>query len=151
MVIKILVGIPTSGKSTYTQNFLKENKNWISISRDSIKLSLFNEFRNDYRTELLINKISNSIIQSALETNHNIIIDNTNLKQKDIKNIIKEFNHLSDIEFELFPIDLEEAIRRNEKRENKVPIDTIKECKRIYDILITQFDFKKINRIDKQS
>ena len=151
MIIKILVGIPASGKSTYTQNFLKENKNWISISRDSIKLSLFNEFKNDYRTELLINKISNSIIQSALETNHNIIIDNTNLKQKDIKNIIKEFNHLADIEFELFPIDLEEAIRRNEKRENKVPIDTIKECKRIYDILITQFDFKKINRIDKQS
>ena len=39
--VLILIGIPGSGKSTWSTEFVKENKDWVRINRDDFRF-MFN-------------------------------------------------------------------------------------------------------------
>lgn len=116
--LKVLVlrGVPCSGKSTWAKQYVKENRNFFIVNRDSLRL-----MRGEYsipEQEYLITKIENSIIKSALEYGLSVIIDSTNLHRKSIpslRKLVEEFDNIK-IEIKDFPIDLDIAIKRNQER-----------------------------------
>ena len=129
-----LVGIPTSGKSTYVQK-LKEQECWENavvlstddyIEKEAQKLGrtyneIFDETISDATKELELK------LRYAIQNNFNIIYDQTNLTIKTRKkklSKIPDYYHKTAVYFE---ISLEESLERNEKREGKyIPKSVLK-------------------------
>ena len=115
----ILQGCPACGKSTWAREFVTGKKDWVIVNRDSLR-----EGRGDYwipEQEKFIVELEEFHIKKALEYGLNVIIDATNLNPTTLAKwdmIAKEFN--IDIEFKMFEVPLEEAIRRDAARERSV-------------------------------
>ncbi len=122
----ITVGVPASGKSTWTKERLDENT--VEINRDDIR---FNDVLpgSDWKTykftksrEKEVSAVAFQKFNDAVSLNKDIIISDTNLK-KSLRdawiNRAKEVGY--DVEIVEFPLSLEEAWARNEARENGVP------------------------------
>jgi len=145
--IKILIGIPASGKSTWAINFIQKNPNYIRVNRDNFRLMLKNQQFCEPKIENLITTLTNQTIHQALNKNLNVIIDNTNLKISTIQNFIDEFKYMADIEYQIFDISLEKALERNNTRQLPVNSDVIKNMFKDYKILIDSFDFQPVKKI----
>jgi len=146
-IIKILIGIPASGKSTWCTNFLRNNQNWVRVNRDSFRLMLRNETVCEPKIENLITKLSNQTIQSALASKLNVIIDNTNLKEKYINQFIDRFKYFADIEYQVFDISLDKALERDKLRNSTVGDDVIKRMYKDYKILMDTFHFQPVKKL----
>lgn len=115
MKIIVLKGCPASGKSFWAREFIKKNKDYVIVSRDSIR-----ESRGEYwipEQEDYISDIEVYQIKSALNHNLNVIIDATNLNPKTIKKweeLAEETN--SELEFKEFKIDFHTALQRDIER-----------------------------------
>ena len=117
--VRVLVGIPASGKSTYAKEFIKGKSNkWIIVNRDNIR-NMLGEYWIPTR-EKLVTDIEDDMIQEGLRHGYNVIIDATNLNPKTIKRIennIEIIKGLTDYEIEIeylsFPISLRKAIVRD--------------------------------------
>lgn len=147
--VKILIGVPASGKSTWSTNFVKSNPNWVRINRDDFRFMLKDMPVCEPKIESLINNLQDNAILSALGSGLNVIIDNTNLKQSYINHFIDLTNHLATIEFQIFDISLGKAIERDKLRTKKVGEDVIKKMFDGYKILLDSFDFSNRNKIKK--
>ena len=89
--IIVLQGVPASGKSTWAKNYIKDHPDTVIVSRDAIR--------------------------QAWKNHLDIIIDATNLNPKTIlkwNDLAKELG--CEIEFKLFEISYEEALKRDEQR-----------------------------------
>lgn len=127
--LKFMVAPSGAGKSTWVNNFIKENKGWVAVSRDKLREQLFSYTEdnvNEYYslpnlglTEKLITDVLYNNIKFLLSKGLNVIIDNTNLKMRYINPIIKEFPE-SLISFQVINTTLEECIERNNQRKRKV-------------------------------
>jgi predicted kinase len=117
--VKILVGIPASGKSTYARQFIKgKSDKWIIVNRDNIR-DMLGEYWIPTRENLVTN-IEDNMIQEGLRHGYNVIIDATNINPKTIKRIennielIKTFvPYKIELEYKTFPISLKKAIIRD--------------------------------------
>ena len=86
--IEILHGLPCSGKSTYAEEVVKNNKNTKRVSRDYYRF-MFDNYSLDHSTEKLINESQKRDIIELLKKGFNVIIDNTNLKESYIKDFLQ--------------------------------------------------------------
>lgn len=127
MKIIICVGIPASGKTTWAKLFCSTHEDWVRINRDDLR-----NMRGKYwvpKQEDLITLWEDSCITHTLDCGYNVILDSTNLNNEKNKirvDKLKE-NFLDlDIEYKMFDISLEEAIKRDSKRENSVGANVIK-------------------------
>lgn len=92
----LLTGLQASGKSTFAKQFCLENKNYIRVNRDSIRLML----REGYQCcigkfEDVVTDTCRACAKSALLNGLNVVIDDTNLNPKTInswKDLIYELN-----------------------------------------------------------
>ena len=121
-------GIPASGKSTWALEFLKANKSYKRINRDLLR-TMLHDYEFNKENERLVINIRNNLIYKLLLSNYNIIVDETNLNEKnynDICNLAKEIGNVKVVE-KYFPIDLKEAIERNKNRvgNDRVPKEAI--------------------------
>jgi len=148
--IKILIGIPASGKSTWTLQFLRSNPNWVRVNRDSFRLMLRNEQMCEPKLEDLVSTLVTSTIHSALMKKLNVIIDATNVKAKYIEQFIEEFKYDADIEYQVFDISLDKAIERDNNREAKVGEDVIKRMYNDFKILMDSFHFQPVKKIERR-
>ncbi len=123
--VLILIGIPGSGKSTWSTNFIKENFGWVRINRDDFRFMLKGVPVCDHKVEKLINDLQYNALLSSLDAGFNVIIDNTNLKESYINGFLKIVGDKADIEFKIFDITLDEALQRNLVREKKVDSDVV--------------------------
>lgn len=105
-MITILIGVSGSGKSTYTREILKTHPNSVRLNRDDLRRTLFGVEqtdrsyyeRTDFRKcENLISEIVEQSIYDMLNQGLDIILDNTHLQKKYIDEILRKFNHLTDI------------------------------------------------------
>ncbi len=125
--IIILKGIPASGKSTYAKQLVKENpEKYKRINRDDLRWML-DEYHFSKDNEKFVKKLRDSIIIQALQAGKNIIVDDTNIAERHHKRIgdlareyTKKTGKKVEIEVKAFDISLEEAIKRDAKRENPV-------------------------------
>ncbi len=129
--ILVLQGVPASGKSTFAREFIKNKKDWVIVSRDSIRDS-----RGDYWVpcqENYISDVEEFQITAAINRKLNVIIDATNLNPK----TINKWNELSkklncEIEYKEFEIGYKEALKRDSNRKRPVGTKTMKQFFRNY-------------------
>lgn len=125
-------GISGSGKTTYARNMVDSNPvgEVIRLNRDDIRaMALPSTYREPvYWAEELVTKIQHSQITEFLRQGIDVVVDDTNLKSK----VVKEFIRLAvkakaDWEcVDFFDVPLEECIRRNATRENPIPEEVIR-------------------------
>lgn len=105
-MIYILSGVSGSGKTTFAETLIQENINRVRLNRDDLRKTLFNVNQTDTsyyarkdirRCENLVSEIIDQAMYDMLNKGLDIVLDNTHLKEKYINDIIRKFNHLSDI------------------------------------------------------
>jgi predicted kinase len=147
----ILIGPPGCGKSTAAKEFIKLNPSYVRVNRDDLRMMLRNEQMLDNKSEEILTDIQNNIIINFLSRGKNVIIDNTNLKEKYLKELINVCSdYCDDIIFNIFDTKIETCIERNNNREQKVPIDVIKKMFIDFENLKNNFEFHNYRKyIDK--
>jgi predicted kinase len=148
--ILILIGIPASGKSTWAKEYVRKHENWVRVNRDMFRLMLKDAQMCEPKIEDMITSLMYSTIETSLMRKQNIIIDNTNLKQKYLDEIIERFKYTADIEYQLFDISLNKAIERDNARESKVGEGVIRKMYEDYKRLIDGMDFQPIKKIENR-
>lgn len=146
--IIICIGIPASGKTSWAKEFVRKNSNWVRVNRDDFRLMLKNAQVCEPKLEDLITELSDAVVEKSLMKKLNVIIDNTNVKLKYIKELIEKFKYSADIDFRVFDISLDKAIERDKEREMKVGEGVIKKMYENYKIVIDSFGFQPVNKID---
>lgn len=116
----ICMGLPGSGKSTWSKDFCEKNPTYVRVCRDDLR-----HMRGRYilpRQEKLITEFEHSCIHEALWSGLNVVVDATNLKEEYRNSIIliaKEFN--AEVEIKSFmEVSLYDCIKRDLKRPNSV-------------------------------
>lgn len=148
--ILILIGIPASGKSTWAKDFVRNNPDYVRVNRDDFRDMLKSSQTCENKIEDMITSLVFGVIEEALSKRLNIIVDNTNLKQKYINEIIEKFKYSADIDYRVFDISLKKALEYNAGRERKVPESVIEKMFKSYKQLIDGFDFTSITKIEKR-
>jgi predicted kinase len=114
--IKVLSGIPASGKTTYRQKFLADNPDYVAVSRDDFRLMLRNQVGIS-TVEPLVSMMVKQAVLTALQNGKSVLVDATHCKES----YLNEYNMFKDlfpvkISYEFFDITLEEAIERDAAR-----------------------------------
>ena len=129
----ITQGIPASGKSTWAEEYAKEQFNktgtiYNIIERDEIRKVLFCQSRdlNTYKfskeKENKVTEYQYNLIRESFKQGDNVIIADTNLNQKTVDKLLELADEFSaDYTFKVFETPLHECIKRNQKREYFVP------------------------------
>lgn len=122
--LKILRGLPASGKTTYARTL--EEKGWVRIEKDEIRQNgklfkdgIYNHRRGD---EGIVLKERNRLIRQALERGNNVVSSDTNLNPKHVAGmsaIARECGASVEIK-DFLDIPLTELITRDRARENSV-------------------------------
>lgn len=83
-IIYVLMGIPGSGKTTWARKMASKDNNTIIVSNDDIRFLLKHDYLYDgsEKQQILVRKISDSILKNAIEMGYNIIIDQMSLTKK---------------------------------------------------------------------
>lgn len=150
----MLVGIPTSGKSTYVQK-LKRLDYW----KDAVVLSTDN-YIEEYakRVGQTYNEVFDDVIPDATrelelqlnmakENGKNIIWDQTNLSRKSRKNKLRKIPSSYARGVIYFEISLEEALERNKHREGKfIPESILKRMWHQLEIPTREENFDYVER-----
>lgn len=135
MKLIVLVGIPGSGKSTYTH--LIKNDNTVVINRDSIRESLFSlkgkdDIYNYYNSEtyrnkeMLVTTVSEQVMNVLIHSTKTVILDNTNLNIDHLKTLVNSLRGLNvEIEFVVFKTSFYLCEERNNARIVPVPSSTM--------------------------
>lgn len=108
-------GLPGSGKTTWA----KKQEGFIRINRDNIREMLFTEVLHSAEQEEQVTVIQHGAIKSALKAGNNVMIDDTNLNPKNVRQLMKIAQSFgAEVEFKDFiDVSLHECIRRDYGRE----------------------------------
>ena len=120
--IIILSGVLCSGKSTWSKNYIKHNKNTLILNRDSYR-TMLNDYVHRGNVEKAITEMFNSDMNILLKRGFNLILDNTHTKVGVINNImsiLKKDNYV--VEHYLLDTSYEICIERNLMRVSKYKI-----------------------------
>lgn len=129
----ITIGAPASGKTTWARQYVRDNKNTAIVCRDDIRLAYGLESGDD---EKLVTRVHRSQIEAALLDGMDVVVADTNLNAGFRKQLIKfAHEHGADVMVKVFPITLDEAIRRDAARANTVGASVVK---RFHDMYVQQ-------------
>ena len=142
----INVGIPASGKSTWTREYLAKHPNTVAVSRDDFRYGLRNAGVTEPKIESMITELVDLTITKSLSFGLDVIIDATNLKTSYINHFINLVKHNADIEFRVFDISLEKAIERDKNREKSVGEHVIKKMYKNYKDLVDSYAFQNLSK-----
>ncbi len=137
-------GMQASGKSTWAEQFIKENQNYKRVNRDSFR-HMISAYTFDDENEKIVTVLENHSIQHLLLKGYNLIIDKMNLNNKQlekdidyIKATILGMNKIPEIEIKEFPITLGEAIERDKKRNFPISEKVLKKTWHKYEVELKQ-------------
>lgn len=122
-ILRIMVGIPGSGKSTYAKEIQRDYQNWVVNSSDAIREELYgNEDDQSHNNEIFNTMLRRTV--AALYAGMNCIYDATNLSAKRRANLIKEIcRQVKDVHYEavVMATPIDNCLVRNAARERSVP------------------------------
>lgn len=142
LIVKLLIGIPASGKSTWTKEFILNNPNYLRINRDDFRLMLKNQQICEPKIENMITELVYNAIDVALSNKFNILLDNTHVKARYLNDIINHVQYHADVEFQIFDISLDKAIERDKNRDKSVGAEVITKMYKDYKILMDSYIFQ---------
>ena len=127
MKLILTVGISASGKTTWAEEQQRQRKRLFNINRDKIRFDIvqpgsnWSTYKHNKKNESKVTELEFTAAITAVDYGADIIISNTNLNPKTRK-FWKKFAEEYCYEFEIkeFPITLEEAIKRDNLRQNGV-------------------------------
>lgn len=126
-IIHFFRGLPASGKSTEAEAMLKQFPNrYKRVNKDSIR-SMFIGPDFNFKTENMVVKIRDYALEMALRKGYDVIVDDTNLKEKYYLAVCAIAKRVGDVQIveRYFECPLDECLRRNKNRPNPVPEDLI--------------------------
>lgn len=138
----LTIGLPASGKSTWCEDFLRKNQDWVKISRDDFRYMLRNEPMLEFKGENLVTTLCFNSAKHALRSGYNVIIDNTHLRLSYINDAKNELGELADIDYRYFDTPAETCIERDKRREHSVGVEVIKKMHKDLKNLLDVFDFE---------
>ena len=150
MELIMLVGIPTSGKSTFSSN--PKYSKYIRISSDDILQEVAKERQQSYNTVFKGNirfaQIAMmKVLRKAIEDGKNIIWDQTNLTRKQRKEKLKHIPPHYKKTAVYFVVSLETALKRNTQRPGKViPPEILERMIKEYELPTLEEGFDEIIR-----
>jgi predicted kinase len=114
-----MVGPPASGKSTFVNSYLEENRhNIVVLSRDHFRTmfpSRSVDGKPDAEQEMMVTEVFNTALTAAATRKMNIVIDNTNLRKTYIEQIVQSVGY-EDVRFNIMEADLATCLERNRIR-----------------------------------
>lgn len=146
----LTVGISASGKSTWSKEFVKsmnkkrldnpEVREWTIVERDNIRRTILNEKTKGssgskmvwglwkFKWEKEVTQIQEKMINEAISCGVSVVISDTNLNVRTRESLTKKFKENGyQVTYRYFPIDYEEAVKRDASRENGVGSSVIAE------------------------
>jgi len=144
--IILCIGVPASGKSTWSKEHIRRNPDWVRVNRDDYRLMLKDAQMCDPKIESMISELVTFAIRKSLARKLNVIVDATNLRAKYINEFVNEFKHEADIDFRIFDISLSKAIERDNARVAKVGEEVIKKMYENYKVLVDSYAFQPIEK-----
>lgn len=126
--LKVIItkGLPASGKSSWADEFIKDNPNFVKIEKDNIRndFRLFKDGKYVHKRgdEAIVLKERDRLIRQALARGQSVISSDTNLAQKhvtQISNIARQNDATVEIK-SFLDVPLKELIDRDKKRESSV-------------------------------
>lgn len=126
----ITVGISASGKTTFAKEYAQKHKAIIS-NRDDLRFSLtgakdWSGYKFDKKLESAITEIQHRQFYEACVMKKDFILSDTNLDYDRRESWVGVFKNSGyDVEYQTFPITLEEAWKRDALRPNGVGRDVI--------------------------
>lgn len=125
----LTIGVSASGKTTWAEQFVKDNVGWFNINRDDIRFSILGErdwFKWNWKNEKRVTEVQEQLIFDAFVEKKNVIISDTNLNKKFREQMVKKLEEKGyDVTFKMFPISFEEAVKRDNMRSNGVGYSVI--------------------------
>lgn len=125
-ILKMLVGIPGSGKTTYCEDFMKQDftHRTVHISSDLIRKELLKNESNQSNNELVFNTMHERTL-SHLEKGCIVLYDATNITRKDRLSILKKVPTYVIKEAIICWAPIEECVTRDSNRTRTVGTDVI--------------------------
>ena len=115
----LLVGIPGSGKTTYSEQYIEKHPNTVHLSSDKIRAELWgNEATQGDNNEVFSLMQSRAI--EALNDGQSVVYDATNVTRKDRSYIISLCPKFAKIECHIIWAPIETCIERDAARERTV-------------------------------
>lgn len=118
--LKVLVGLPASGKSTAAKEL--EKQGWVRVNKDTIRKELFGD-NWTHKKEKEVVKEETEQITAGLKSGKDVVVDSTNLNPSHIsrfKRLARELEAEMDIDSSFLEVPLAELIRRDKEREETV-------------------------------
>lgn len=129
--VTILRGVPGCGKSTWAH--AQAGKPAI-VSRDDLRVAIWGSCDQDYykdaslkAKEAVITDAQNSAVEAALRNGRDVIIDNTNIEWRFVKDFAKiAAKHGATVDVKVFDVPLATALKQNLHRTRTVPEEVIR-------------------------
>lgn len=133
----LMKGLPGSGKSTYAKKIVAENpEQYKRINLDDLR-AMFDNGSYSKSNETFIRSIRDMLILKTLESGKSVIVDDTNLSEKNLTRITQlvhqhnqKHNETVCIEVKHIETSIEECIKRDAVREKPVGEKVIKRMRR---------------------
>ena len=144
--IIVLVGLPASGKSTWSKNYLLSHPDFVVVSRDSFRYMLKNSPVTEPKVEKAITDLVRYTTIRSLNAKLNVILDATNLRMSDINEHISDFGDYADIEFMLFDVPAKTCIERDKNRQNQAGEEVIKRMDKDFQIIRDSLNYQGVKK-----
>lgn len=143
--LTLMVGLPASGKSTYSKQLVDENT--ILLSSDTIRKELLGKETDQTQNELVFTTLY-SRAREALLSDKNVIIDATNVSVRDRKRVLENFGDLSISRHAIvIQTPISECIKRDKQRARSVGAYVVRKYARFYQTPTKDEGFNKITFI----
>lgn len=117
----ITIGIPGSGKTTWAE----QQQDYINLSLDDFREKLSGDAANQSVNKLAV-EMRDAFLKRAIKKQQNIILSDTNINPFFRQKLAEQLKAEGySVEYKLFDITLDEALKRNSIRSRKVPDDVI--------------------------
>lgn len=153
--VLILSGLSGSGKSTFARQFCIDNTNWLRVNRDDLRRSLLPVSLSEYwqtwsereknRIETLVSELQKTAILEGLDRYWNVLIDNTNLKQRyfaEFRQMLSNKFDEVEISYQLLDVPVAECIQRDKYRNDSVGEAVIRQQAEQLAVLKKNFNFR---------
>jgi predicted kinase len=130
----VMRGVQGSGKSTFANDWVRKDPlNRARVNRDDIRFTVFGSYELPPELELAVTRVEHAMIAALLAARKSVVVDNVNLRAKYVKEYLKIAEKAKVVVLHKdFPIELEEALRRNANRDRKVPARVIEATHKRY-------------------